>query len=78
MQDTSTQGTDFKSLSMYFEIDCKKNRARPVRIFGYSDLMGDGEEVELSEKSDNIWMYATAGTPNGVLLDIMCEEEEEK
>mgnify|MGYP001444065526 FL=1 len=24
MQDTSTQGTDFKSLSMYFEIDCKK------------------------------------------------------
>ena len=77
MQDTSTQGTDFKSLSMYFEIDCKKVRARPVRIFGYSDLMGDGEEVELSEKSDNIWMYATAGTPNGVLLDIMCEEEEE-
>ena len=72
MQDTSTQGTDFKSLSMYFEIDCKKNRARPVRIFGYSDLMGDGEEVELSEKSDNIWMHVTAGTPNGVLLDVMC------
>ena len=78
MQDTSTQGTDFKSLSMYFEIDCGKVRARPVRIFGYSGLMGDGEEVELSEKSDNIWMYATAGTPNGVLLDVMCEEEEEK
>ena len=77
MQDTSTQGTDFRSLSMYFEIDCEKFRARPVRIFGYSGLMGDGDEVELSEKSDNIWMYATAGTPNGVLLDIMCEEEEE-
>jgi len=72
MQDTSTQGTDFKSLSMYFEIDCGKVRARPVRIFGYSGLMGDGEEVELSEKSDNIWMYATAGTPNGVLLDVIC------
>ena len=76
MQDTSTQGTDFKSLSMYFEIDCGKVRARPVRIFGYSGLMGDGEEVELSEKSDNIWMYATAGTPNGVLLDVMCGEED--
>ena len=72
IQDTSTQGTDFKSLSMYFEIDCEKVRARPVRIFGYSGLMGDGEEVELSERSDNIWMYATAGTPNGVLLDVMC------
>ena len=72
MQDTSTQGTDFRSLSMYFEIDCEKVRARPVRIFGYSGLMGDGEEVELSEKSDNIWMYTTAGTPNGVLLDVMC------
>ena len=78
MQDTSTQGTDFKSLSMYFEIDCGKVRARPVRIFGYSGLMGDGEEVELSEKSDNIWMYATAGTPNGVLLDVMCGGDEEK
>ena len=77
MQDTSTQGTDFKSLSMYFEIDCGKVRARPVRIFGYSGLMGDGEEVELSEKSDNIWMYATAGTPNGVLLDVMCVAEDE-
>ena len=72
MQDTSTQGTDFKSVSMYFEIDCEKVRARPVRIFGYSGLMGDGEEVELSEKSDNIWMYATAGTPNGLLLDVIC------
>ena len=72
MQDTSTQGTDFRSLSMYFEIDCGKVRARPVRIFGYSGLMGDGEEVELSEKSDNIWMHVTAGTPNGVLLDVMC------
>ena len=78
MQDTSTQGTDFKSLSMYFEIDCGKVRARPVRIFGYSGLMGDGEEVELSEKSDNIWMYATAGTPNGVVLDVMCGGDEEK
>ena len=77
MQDTSAQGTDFKSLSMYFEIDCGKVRARPVRIFGYSGLMGDGEEVELSEKSDNVWMYATAGTPNGVLLDVMCGEEDE-
>ena len=72
MQDTSTQGTDFRSLSMYFEIDCGKVRARPVRIVGYSGLMGDGEEVELSEKSDNIWMHVTAGTPNGVLLDVMC------
>ena len=78
MHDTSTQGTDFKSVSMYFEIDCGKVRARPVRIFGYSGLMGDGEEVELSEKSDNVWMYATARTPNGVLLDIMCGGEEEK
>ncbi len=78
MQDTSTQGTDFKSLSMYFEIDCGKVRARPVRIFGYSGLMGDGEEVELSEKSDNVWMHATAGTPNGVLLDVMCGGDEEK
>ena len=77
MQDTSAQGTDFKSLSMYFEIDCGKVRARPVRIFGYSGLMGDGEEVELSEKSDNVWMYATAGTPNGVLLDVMCVAEDE-
>ena len=77
MQDTSTQGTDFKSLSMYFEIDCGKVRARPVRIFGYSGLMGDGEEVELSEKSDNVWMYATAGTPKGVLLDVMCVAEDE-
>ena len=77
MQDTSAQGTDFKSLSMYFEIDCGKVRARPVRIFGYSGLMGDGEEVELSEKSDNIWMYATAGTPNGVLLDVICVAEDE-
>ena len=76
MQDTSTQGTDFKSLSMYFEIDCEKVRARTVRIFGYSGLMGDGEEVELSEKSDNIWMYATAGTPNGILLDVMCGGDE--
>ena len=76
MQDTSTQGTDFRSLSMYFEIDCGKVRARPVRIFGYSGLMGDGEEVELSEKSDNVWMYATAGTPNGVLLDVMCGGDE--
>ena len=78
MQDTSTQGTDFKSLSMYFEIDCEKVRARPIRIFGYSGLMGDGEEVELSEKSDNVWMHATAGTPNGVLLDVMCGGDEEK
>ena len=78
MQDTSTQGTDFKSLSMYFEIDCEKVRSRPVRIFGYSGLMGDGEEVELSEKSDNVWMHATAGTPNGVLLDVMCSGDEEK
>ena len=77
MQDTSTQGTDFRSLSMYFEIDCEKFRARPVRIFGYSGLMGDGDEVELSEKSDNIWMYATAGTPNGILLDVMCGGEDE-
>ena len=77
MQDTSAQGTDFKSLSMYFEIDCGKVRARPVRIFGYSGLMGDGEEVELSEKSDNVWMYATAGTPNGVLLDVICVAEDE-
>ena len=76
MQDTSSQGTDFKSLSMYFEIDCEKVRARPVRIFGYSGLMGNGEEVELSEKSDNVWMYATAGTPNGVLLDVMCGGDE--
>ena len=76
MQDTSTQGTDFMSLSMYFEIDCEKVRARPVRIFGYSGLMGDGEEVELSEKSDNVWMYATAGTPNGVLLDVICGGDE--
>ena len=76
MQDTSTQGTDFMSLSMYFEIDCEKVRARPVRIFGYSGFMGDGEEVELSEKSDNVWMYATAGTPNGVLLDVMCGGDE--
>ena len=76
MQDTSTQGTDFKSVSMYFEIDCEKVRARPVRIFGYSDLMGNGEEIELSEKSDNIWMYVIAGTPNGVLLDVMCGGDE--
>ena len=38
--------------------------------------MGNGEEVELSEKSDNVWMYATAGTPNGVLLDVMCGGDE--
>ena len=76
MQDTSSQGLDFQSLSMYFEIDCKKVRARPIRIFGYSGLMGDGEEIELSEKSDNVWMYATAGTPNGVLLDVMCGGDE--
>ena len=75
MQDTSTQGTDFKSLSMYFEIDCKKMRARAVRIFGYSGLMGDGIELELSEKSDNLWMYAKAGSPNGVLLDVICTKE---
>ena len=39
-------------------------------------LMGEGEEIELSEKSDNVWMYATAGTPNGVLLDVMCGGDE--
>ena len=72
MQDTSTQGTDFKSLSMFFEVDCEKVKARSVRIFGYSGLMGNGEEIELTEKSDNIWMYAKAGTPNGVLLNYMC------
>ena len=72
MQDTSSQGLDFQSLSMYLEIDCEKVRARPVRIVGYSGLMGNGEEIELTEKSDNIWMYAKAGTPNGVLLDVMC------
>ena len=60
------------------DLDCGKVRARPVRIFGYSGLMGDGEEVELSEKSDNVWMHATAGTPNGVLLDVMCGGDEEK
>ena len=39
--------------------------------------MGDGEEVELSEKSDNVWMYATAGTPNGVgIFDVMCGGDE--
>ena len=75
MQDTSTQGTDFNSLSMYFEIDCKNMRARAVRIFGYSGLMGGGTELELSEKSDNLWMYAKAGSPNGVLLDIICTIE---
>ena len=75
MQDTSTQGTDFKSLSMYFEIDCKNMRARAVSIFGYSGLMGGGTELELSEKSDNLWMYAKAGSPNGVLLDIICTIE---
>ena len=64
----------FKNVSA--EIDCGKVRARPVRIFGYSGLMGDGEEIELSEKSDNVWMYATAGTPNGVLLDVMCGGDE--
>jgi len=75
MQDTSTQGTDFNSLSMYFEIDCKNMRARAVRIFGYSGLMGGGTELELSEKSDNLWMYAKAGSPNGVLLDVICTKE---
>ena len=64
-----------KSLSMYFEIDCKNMRARAVRIFGYSGLMGDGIELELSEKSDNLWMYAKAGSPNGVLLDVICTKE---
>ena len=72
MKDTSTQGHDFKSLSMFLEVDCEKVRARPVRIFGYSGLMGNGEEIELTEKSDNIWMYAETGTPNGILLSYMC------
>ena len=76
MQDTSSQGLDFQSLSMYFEIDCNKLRSRAVRIVGYSDLMGAGEEIELTEKSDNLWMYSKADTPNGVLLDVMCGGDE--
>ena len=76
MHDTSTQGLDFQSLSMYFEIDCNKLRSRAVRIVGYSDLMGAGEEIELTEKSDNLWMYSKADTPNGVLLDVMCGGDE--
>ena len=72
MQETSTQGTDFKSLSMYFEVDCNNIRSRAVRIFGYSGLMGDGEEIELTELNDNLWMSYKSSTPNGALLDVMC------
>ena len=34
------------------------------------------EEIEQTEKSDNVWMYATAGTPNSVLLDEICGGDE--
>ena len=75
MQDTSNQGVDFNSLSFYFEVDCKEVRSRPIRVFSYSGLMGEGEETDLSESKVWDWMYKddkAPDSPNAVLLKYMC------
>ena len=77
MHDTSTQEMDFKSVKFLNQIDCNKFRMRSVRIFGYSGLMGDGEEIELTEKSDNIWMYRMEDAPNATIIDAICMVDEE-
>ncbi len=77
MHDTSTQEKDFKSVKFLNQIDCNKFRMRSVRIFGYSGLMGDGEEIELTEKSDNIWMYRIEDSPNATIIDAICMVDKE-
>lgn len=75
MQDTSNQGVDFNSISFYLEVDCKEVRSRPIRVFSYSGLMGEGEETDLSENRIWDWMYKdekAPSSPNAVLLNYMC------
>ena len=75
MQDTSNQGVDFKSLSLYLEVDCKEVRSKPIRVFSYSGLMGEGKETDLSESRIWDWMYKdkkAPNSPNAVLLNYMC------
>ena len=77
MQDTSNQGVDFNSLSFYLEVDCKEVRSRPIKVFSYSGLMGEGEETDLSESRIWDWMYKdekAPNSPNGILLNYMCGE----
>ena len=77
MQDTSNQGVDFNSISFYLEVDCKEVRSRPIRVFSYSGLMGEGEEMDLSESRIWDWMYKdkkAPNSPNAVLLNYMCGE----
>ena len=75
MQDTSNQGVDFNSLSFYLEVDCKEVRSRPIKVFSYSGLMGEGKETDLSENRIWDWMYKdekAPNSPNGILLTYMC------
>ena len=75
MQDTSNQGMDFNSISFYLEVDCKEVRSRPIRVFSYSGLMGEGEVTDLSENRIWDWMYKDEkipNSPNAVLLNYMC------
>ena len=75
MQDTSNQGVDFNSISFYLEVDCKEVRSKPIRVFSYSGLMGEGEETDLSENRIWDWMYKdekAPNSPNAVLLNYMC------
>ena len=75
MQDTSNQGVDFNSISFYLEVDCKEVRSRPIRVFSYSGLMGEGKETYLSESRIWDWMYKddkAPNSPNAVLLNYMC------
>ena len=79
MQDTSNQGVDFNSISFYLEVDCKEVRSRPIRVFSYSCLMGEGEEMDLSESRIWDWMYKdkkAPNSPNAVLLNYMCGGDE--
>tara|TARA_B100000575_G_C22645440_1_gene396939 strand:+ start:92 stop:481 length:390 start_codon:yes stop_codon:yes gene_type:complete len=72
MQDHSTQGTSLKSVSFLFKVDCKDLRAKTVGVFGFKDLMGKGERIDLSGYKEWDWMNKVSGTPNGELINLMC------
>ena len=72
MQDVSTQGTNLKSVSFSFIIDCKNFRSKTVKVSGFKGLMGEGEEIDLSNYKEWDWMDEVPGTPNGILINLMC------
>tara|TARA_B100001029_G_C14851187_1_gene333812 strand:+ start:289 stop:705 length:417 start_codon:yes stop_codon:yes gene_type:complete len=74
MQDFSKLAFIFKSMRMDFEVDCKKERSRPVRAIVYKGLMGNGEEMDITKGVNREWGYATGFllSPNDLLLGYMC------